>query len=289
MSPVPSISAEQLRVASRPVPKPPASLFPIPPKQPDPKHRAGEVAPLASGPGGSLAVSPAADCPPSQAEAPHAPHSTDAPNRKGPAALIGIARLAASSPLAETRRKSAAGPEYFHLPVRSVLNHCDSERVPFEWTINPYRGCEFACRYCYARYTHEYMELDGGEFDNKIFVKENAGPLLARDLDHRYSFRRSTSDTASPEHIAIGTATDPYQPAEREFGATRAILEQMALREGLSVSITTKSNQVVRDIDVLKRIAARSTVFVNITVTTLRARLARLLEPRAPRPDLRLA
>jgi DNA repair photolyase len=90
------------------------------------------------------------------------------------------------------------------------------------------------------------------------------------------------------EHIAIGTATDPYQPAEREFGATRAILEQMAARKGLSVSITTKSNQVVRDIDLLKRIAERSSITIHMTVTTMRRRLARLLEPRAPRPDLRL-
>ena len=73
-------------------------------------------------------------------------------------------------------------PEYFLLPVRSILNKCDSNRVPFEWTINPYRGCEFACKYCYARYTHEYMELDGGEFEKKIFVKQNAAPLLAQDV-----------------------------------------------------------------------------------------------------------
>ena len=90
------------------------------------------------------------------------------------------------------------------------------------------------------------------------------------------------------EHIAIGTATDPYQPAEREFGATRAILERMAERTGLSVSITTKSNQVLRDLDLLKQIAERSSLAINLSVTTLRTRLARLLEPRAPRPDLRL-
>ena len=89
------------------------------------------------------------------------------------------------------------------------------------------------------------------------------------------------------EHIAIGTATDPYQPAEKEFGATRAILQKMAQREGLSLSITTKSNQVVRDIDLLQRISERSALTVNMSVTTVRARLARTLEPRAPRPDLR--
>ena len=78
----------------------------------------------------------------------------------GPAGLVGIARLAASSPRAEQKR----GTEYFLLPVRTILNHCTSPRVPFEWTINPYRGCEFGCRYCYARYTHEYMELDARDF-----------------------------------------------------------------------------------------------------------------------------
>jgi len=163
--------------------------------------------------------------------------------------------------------------------VRSLLNRCDSDRVPFAWTVNPYRGCEFGCRYCYARYTHEYMELDGAEFDRKIYVKQDAGALAARDL---------ATEKVWGEHIAIGTATDPYQPAERKFGATRAILAQMAARQGLSVSITTKSNQVVHDLDLLRRIAARSDLSINITVTTLRPRLARLLEPRAPRPDLRL-
>ena len=173
--------------------------------------------------------------------------------------------------------------------MRSVLNRCDSDRVPFEWTINPYRGCEFGCRYCYARYTHEYMELDGADFERKIFVKENPRLVLARDLTANYGRRAAKAVDASPEHIAMGTATDPYQPAETEFGAARACLEELARRNGLSVSITTKSNQIVRDLDLLKEIASRSTLLINITVTTLRPRLARLLEPRAPRPDLRLA
>jgi DNA repair photolyase len=190
--------------------------------------------------------------------------------------LVGIARLAASSPRAEAKR----GTEYFVLPVKSILNECHSERVPFRWTVNPYRGCEFGCKYCYARYTHGYMELDASDFETKIYVKQNTGALAERDLGHEKIWG---------EHIAIGAATDPYQPAEREFGATRAILAKMAEREGLSVSITTKSDQVVRDIDLLKRISARSSLTVNITITTPRTRLARLLEPRAPRPDLRLA
>jgi DNA repair photolyase len=196
--------------------------------------------------------------------------------RTKPAAeLVGIARLAASSPRAEAKR----GTEYFLLPVKSILNQCNSERVPFRWTVNPYRGCEFGCKYCYARYTHEYMELDGGEFEKKIYVKQDAGPLAERDLSHERIWG---------EHIAIGTATDPYQPAEKEFGATRAVLERMAEREGLSLSITTKSNQVLRDVDLLRRISAKSALSVNLSITTLKARLARMLEPRAPRPDLRL-
>jgi DNA repair photolyase len=202
----------------------------------------------------------------------------------GPSALLppgsapergGIARLALSSPLADAKR----GTEYFLLPVKSILNHCESTRVPFSWTVNPYRGCEFGCQYCYARYTHEYMELDAHDFEKKIYVKQDSGRLAARDLG---------MEKVQGEHIAIGTATDPYQPAEREFGATRAILEQMAARKGLSISITTKSDQVLRDVDLLRRIAERSGVSVNLSVTTLRTRLARILEPRAPRPDLRL-
>ena len=192
------------------------------------------------------------------------------------APLVGIARLASSSPRADAKR----GVEYFLLPSRSILNRCDSRRVPFPWTVNPYRGCEFGCQYCYARYTHEYMELDGCDFERKIFVKKDAALLAAREL---------LSRVRPGEHIAIGSATDPYQPAEREFGATRAILEEMARLRGLSVSITTKSNLVVRDVDVLRRIAERSEISINLTITTPKTRLAALLEPRAPRPDLRFA
>jgi DNA repair photolyase len=210
----------------------------------------------------------------------------DVPNQRdsGPDALlppgpaperVGIARLAFSSPLADAKR----GTEYFLLPVKSILNHCDSTRVPFSWTVNPYRGCEFGCQYCYARYTHEYMELDGHEFEKKIYVKKDAGPLAGRDLG---------MEKVQGEHIAIGTATDPYQPAEREFGTTRAILEKMAERRGLSISITTKSDQVLRDVDLLRRIGEHSCVSVNLSITTMRTRLARMLEPRAPRPDLRM-
>jgi len=274
------------------------ALFPTCPDAQSPKQVAGrDLAPVAVGPDVSVSSYPeSADCPPpcsgtapvvsETMAAGDAQRRFDGQTRNSETPLVGIARLAASSPCAETSRASEQRPEYFLLPVRSILNKCDSNRVPFEWTINPYRGCEFACKYCYARYTHEYMELDGAEFEKKIFVKQNAAPLLAQDVARKYSYQRADG---RPEHIAIGTATDPYQPAEREYGVTRACLEELAKREGLSVSVITKSNQIVRDIDVLKRIAARSELSLNITVTTLRTQLARLLEPRAPRPDLRLA
>ena len=281
---------------ARPIPLRQAVLFPA--DAHNPTLLAGaERAPSGAGPSSSIPGCPSADCPPPIC-APHgAPRHMDGRTRgfavpigaQSRAPLVGIARLAASSPRAETQRESAERPEYFLLPVRSILNRCDSKRVPFEWTINPYRGCEFGCKYCYARYTHEYMEIDGSEFEQKIFVKKDAGPLLAYDITRKYSYASASSGGREPEHIAIGTATDPYQPAEREYGVTRACLEELAKREGLSVSIITKSNQIVRDLDLFKRIAERSELSINITITTLRARLARLLEPRAPRPDLRLA
>ena len=276
MSPVLPLTAPFPTIRRRPVRRPAAHFLPFCPNTPDPKPEAG---PLAQGSAGWCKGSlegPSADCPPPRLQTSHAP-------------LVGIARLAANSPAVETQRKSAGKPEYFLLPVKSILNRCDSERVPFDWTINPYRGCEFGCKYCYARYTHEYMEIDGGEFERKIFVKQDAAVLLARDIRRKYSYESKSSGHTLAEHIAIGTATDPYQPAEKEYGVTRACLEELAKREGLSISIITKSNQIVRDIDVLQQIAAKSALAINITVTTLRARLARLLEPRAPRPDLRLA
>jgi len=296
MSPVHSTTAPDLPIQRRHASPTPETLFPECPDDLSPKQVAGNLAPVA-GQRGRISDRETADCPPaSQAKdwtkgrsnSPVRNFAAD-PSKRANARLVGIARLAAASPPAETQRKSAERPEYFLLPVKSILNRCDSQRVPFEWTINPYRGCEFACKYCYARYTHEYMELDGEEFEKKIYVKKDAGPLLAWDVTRKYSYASEASGGTRPDHIAIGTATDPYQPAEREYGVTRACLEELAKKEGLSVSIITKSDQIVRDIDVLKRISERSNLSIDITITTLRTRLARMLEPRAPRPDLRLA
>ena len=180
---------------------------------------------------------------------------------------------------AATQIAEAKGVAYFDLPCRSVLNRCTSPRMPFEWTINPYRGCEFACTYCYARYTHEFMGFDDPlDFERKIFVKRDAPRTLLRDL---------TSSRLEGRSIAIGTATDPYQPAERTYKVTRGILETLARCRGLRLSLTTKSALVVRDLDLLGAIAARSRLTINVSVTTLDRRLARRLEPRATTPEKR--
>ncbi len=188
--------------------------------------------------------------------------------------LVGIARLAAESEVLDAKRVV----RYFEIDCKGLLNRT-RPGMPFEWSLNPYRGCEFACRYCYARYTHEFMELRQSEdFENQIYAKSGIGVILRREL------RRIDGSKG----IAIGTATDPYQPAERRYGRTREALEAFAEHSGNAISITTKSDLIKRDIPLLRKIAQRNSVSVNMTITTLDPALARLLEPRAPRPDLRL-
>jgi DNA repair photolyase len=170
--------------------------------------------------------------------------------------------------------------EYYRLAARSTLNRESSGRMPFAWTINPYRGCEFGCKYCYARYTHEFMEMwDGRDFERKIYAKVDAPGLLRAEL-------RQARDKGLP--IALGTATDPYQPAERQFEITRRLLEVFAEFRGLDFSITTKSVLILRDQDLLRAVSARHRFSVHMTVTTLDDRLARALEPKAPAPAKRL-
>jgi DNA repair photolyase len=259
--------------------------------------------------------------------------------------------------------------EFRSLGVRSILNRSVSKRLHWmAWSINPYRGCEFGCRYCYARYTHEFLapaeepvrgvlagdaaafmpssnlssrasalsnptsnlssrsaaeesavppaaevlqakadpstaprddsRVKGQEsfkpnsapslrnpeaFERRIFVKDNAAWLLEQDL------RRLAKQGRLHEEIALGTATDPWQPIERRTQLTRSLLEVMARRDGLRLGIVTKSTLIERDLDLLLEIHRRSTLVVHITITTPDAELARKLEPRAPRPDLRFA
>jgi DNA repair photolyase len=188
-------------------------------------------------------------------------------------ALVGIARLAADSQLLEAKRSV----EYFEIPARSLLNRT-KPNMPFQWTINPYRGCEIGCKYCFARYAHEFMEMDPFSFEDKIYAKTAPAVLLKREL----------ARVDKRERIAMGTATDPYQPAERRYERTRAILEVFARERGWFLGITTKSDLIQRDIGLLKEIARRNVLSVNITITTTDEKLARLLEPRAPRVELRL-
>src|SRR5216684_3345671 len=192
-----------------------------------------------------------------------------------PPQLVGIARLAASSPTLETKQRV----EYLELETRRFIGRASGSRMRFVWTVNPYRGCEFGCKYCYARYAHEFMELrDPNLFERKIFAKRFQ-PV---------PFRQELKKVKNGESVWIGTATDPYQPAERRFRITRKMLEVIAGERSIEIGITTKSDLIGRDVALLAQIAKRNVVRVHITVTTLDEALARLLEPLAPRPALRL-
>lgn len=189
--------------------------------------------------------------------------------------LTGIARLASQgSVLAEKRRV-----EYRTLPTRKWLNRCSSQRVPFDWSINPYRGCEYGCKYCYARYTHEFMERRNPlTFETEIYAK---------DWD-TVAFRGELKSVKSGQILGIGTATDPYQPAERKFARTRQLLQALLTLRSVSIFITSKSDLIPRDIDLLQQLSQHNRVGVTLSVTTMDRDLARLTEPFAPRPDLRM-
>src|SRR5499427_3929680 len=163
--------------------------------------------------------------------------------------------------------------------ARKVITRNDSPDIPFDRSINPYRGCEHGCIYCFARPTHAYMGLSPGlDFESKLFVKPDAPELLEREI---------SAPNYAPRVIAIGTNTDPYQPIERKYELMRGILEVLD-RAGHPVGIVTKSALVVRDIDILARMARRNLVKVALSVTSLDAKLARTMEPRAATPPKRL-
>jgi DNA repair photolyase len=186
-----------------------------------------------------------------------------------------LARAADAAPLDST----GCLTEYRPIQTRSMISKVVTRRsLPFSHAINPYRGCEFACRYCYARYAHEFLERTPEEFERKIYMKQNGAWLLKQEL------ARLKPGT----QIALGTATDPYQPIERRQKITRSLLEVFAKTSGFSLGIATKSALIARDIDLLTEIARRHRLTVAFTVTTMNGKLARLLEPRAPRPDLRI-
>jgi DNA repair photolyase len=163
--------------------------------------------------------------------------------------------------------------------TRKIITRNDSPDISFDRSINPYRGCEHGCVYCFARPTHAYLGLSPGlDFETKLFMKPNAPELLEREL---------SAPGYVPKIIAIGTNTDPYQPIERRYKIMRRILEVLE-RAGHPVGIVTKSTLVLRDLDILVRMAKRDLVKVAISVTTLDAKLARTMEPRAATPPRRL-
>ncbi len=164
--------------------------------------------------------------------------------------------------------------------ARKVISRNNSPDIGFDRSINPYRGCEHGCVYCFARPTHAYMGLSPGlDFESRLFVKPDAPQLLEKEL---------AAPGYEPRVIAIGTNTDPYQPIEREHKIMRGILEVLE-KAGHPVGIVTKSALVVRDIDILERMARRNLAKVAISVTTLDPKLARTMEPRAATPPKRLA
>jgi DNA repair photolyase len=176
--------------------------------------------------------------------------------------------------------REKGGVTYRELRARSLLNKCDAPRMPFQWTVNPYRGCAMGCRYCYATYTHEFMGIaQPEEFHSLVYVKVGAEEETARRL---------AAVVRRGERIALGTATDPYQPGEAESRVTRRFLEMVAAHRRARLGITTKGALVLRDLDLLRRIHERSELSVHVSLNSLRADLLRRLEPLAPPPEVRL-
>jgi DNA repair photolyase len=163
--------------------------------------------------------------------------------------------------------------------TRTIISTNDSPDLPFDRSINPYRGCEHGCVYCFARPTHAYLGLSPGlDFETRLFSKPDAARLLREEL-RRPGYRCAT--------LALGSNTDPYQPIERRLGITRSVLEVLAEHRH-PVSVVTKSDLVLRDADILGEMARQRLAVVMISITTLDRRLARAMEPRAKTPECRL-
>jgi DNA repair photolyase len=219
-----------------------------------------------------------------------------------PLAVVASSRRGVALPILDERLR---GTKFVSLEPKSVLNSPQQTGVDF-WSLNPYIGCEFGCTYCYARYAHrytverahdagklsdeEFIEFRGPHgweaFEQRVFVKETLLSALERDLQ-RY-FRSGGPSVRPAAPIVIGTATDPYQPAERRFRLTRGILERLARCDGLNVGIITKSPLIARDTDVLRRLQERSDLEVHISLTTVDVALIRQVEARSPMPAVRL-
>ena len=173
-----------------------------------------------------------------------------------------------------------AGVSYRELRSRSLVNRCDAPERPFEWTVNPYRGCAVGCRYCYATYTHGFMGItDPEDFHATVFAKTD---------DRQETVRGLAKALARGERVALGTATDPYQPAEARLGITRRFLETALAFPGLKLSLVTKSALVLRDLELLRQLQQRAALSVAVSLISWDAALLRRLEPWAPPPAVRL-
>ena len=179
----------------------------------------------------------------------------------------------------ETEERPRRATQYFRDETKSIITRNNSPDVGFETSLNPYRGCEHGCIYCYARPTHEYLGFSAGlDFESKIMVKTSAPELLRGELE---------SPRWQPQTLVLSGVTDPYQPVERKLGITRGCLEVLA-RFRNPVAIITKNRLVTRDVDLLRDLAAHNGVAVNISVTSLDSNLQRVLEPRTSSPQARL-
>ncbi len=197
------------------------------------------------------------------------------------------------------------GTKFVELPVKSIINSPESTRMDF-WSLNPYVGCEFGCSYCYARYAHRYVverARDNGRiterecadlgspsglepFEHRIFIKEREAVLAALGRDLPRIRRRTMRD--GPQSIIIGSATDPYQPAERQYQVTRAVLARLRGERGFRIGVITKSPLVTRDITLLRDLARRHWVSVYISLVSMDIRVIKLFEARSPMPHARL-
>jgi len=200
-------------------------------------------------------------------------------------------RLSARPPWVGRRERKPNGTKFIELTVKSLANSPKSTGMAF-WSINPYVGCELGCTYCYAHYVHRYTAERAHEtcaepaFTQHIFVKQRKAVIHALDRDLARIHKHSSPE--NPATVAIGTATDPYQSAERQFGITRSILERFLTTEGLELGITTKSPLVCRDIDVLLELGRQHEVTVYISLICKSTRLIRLFEQHSPSPQARL-
>jgi DNA repair photolyase len=176
--------------------------------------------------------------------------------------------------------REQGGVTYRELKARSLLNKCDSPRMPFAWTVNPYRGCAMGCRYCYAAYTHEFMGITTPEtFHSLVYVKTGG---------EEETSRRLAAVVRKGERIALGSATDPYQPGEAQARVTQRFLEMVARHRNVRLGIVTKGALVLRDVELLQKIHSRSQLSVTVSLITRHAELARKLDPWAPPPEVRI-